>query len=61
MPCVSSGGIKVLFSLSVLAEPEEGVKVKLAISVVVRKRKTTKIILPSRLLVDTLLFYGVFI
>jgi len=60
MPCVPSGCIKVLL-LSVLAKPEYVVKVKLAISVVVRKRKTTRVILSSRLLVDILLISSVFI
>jgi hypothetical protein len=59
MACVPSGCIKVLL-LSVLAKPEYGIKVKLAISVIVRTRKTTKIILSLRL-VDILLIYGVFI
>jgi len=44
MACVPSGCIKVLL-LSVLAKPEYGVNVKFAISVAVRTRKTTKVIL----------------
>jgi len=59
MSWVPSGCIKVLL-LSVLANPEYAVKVKLAISVVVRKRKITKIILSS-LLADILIIYEMFI
>lgn len=43
MSCDASGSIKVLL-LSVLAKLEYGVKVKPAISVVVRKSKTTKLV-----------------
>ena len=50
MPCEASGSIKVLLLFSVLAKPERGVKVKLAISVVVRNSKSAKLILSSCLL-----------
>jgi hypothetical protein len=44
MPSEASGPIKVLLLFSVLAKPERGVKVKLAISVVVRNIKIAKLI-----------------
>ena len=42
MPCEASGSIKVLLLFSVLAKPERGVKVKLAISVIVKNSKDRK-------------------
>jgi hypothetical protein len=42
--CDSSGSIKVLVSFWALAKPEYGVKAKLAIRVVVRNSKITKLI-----------------
>ena len=44
VPSEASGCIEVLLLFSVLAKPEYGVKVKLAISVVVRNGKITKLI-----------------
>jgi hypothetical protein len=44
MLCDASGSIKVLLLFSVLAKLERGVKVKLAISVVVRNIKIAKLI-----------------
>jgi hypothetical protein len=44
MSCDASCSIKVLVLFSVLAKPECGVKVKLAISVAVRNSKTTKLV-----------------
>jgi hypothetical protein len=44
MPSEASGAIKVLLLFSVLAKPEYGLKVKLAISVVVRNIKVAKLI-----------------
>ena len=51
MPSEASGPIKVLLLFSVLAKPERGVKVKLAISVAAKNSKSTKLILSSCLLV----------
>jgi hypothetical protein len=50
MPSEASGPIKVLLLFSVLAKPERGVKVKLAISVVVRNIKIAKLIFSSCIL-----------
>jgi hypothetical protein len=50
MLCDASGSIKVLLLFSVLAKPERGVKVKLAISVVVRNIKIAKLIFSSCIL-----------
>ena len=47
MPSEASGSIKVLLLFSVLAKPERGVKVKLAISAIVKNSKSTKLILSS--------------
>jgi hypothetical protein len=47
MPSEASGSIKVLLLFSMLAKPEYGVKVKLAISIVVKNSKSTKLILSS--------------
>jgi hypothetical protein len=44
MPSEASGSIEALLLFSVLAKPEYGVKVKLAISVEVRNGKITKLI-----------------
>jgi hypothetical protein len=47
MPSEASGSIKVLLLFSMLAKPEYGVKVKLAISAIVKNSKSTKLILSS--------------
>ena len=47
MPSEASGPIKVLLLFSVLAKPERGVKVKLAISVAAKNSKSTILILSS--------------
>ena len=45
MPCGASGSIRVLPLFTMLAKPERGVKVKLAISVIVKNSKSTRLIL----------------